>query len=110
MNATASPFNAFTLPNGVRLKNRIVKSAMSDSLGDGRGNPTEPQKRLHERWAEGGVAASIIGEVQGNPRFAKKPGNLVLKEGSDHALFIDLAQRGTSHGAQLWLSSVMPVR
>ena len=102
---TSSPnlFNPFTLPNGVRLKNRIVKSAMSDSLGDGRGNPTNAQIRLYERWAEGGVAASIIGEVQGDPHFAERPGNLVLNEGSDHALFTDLAQRGTSGGAQLWL-------
>ncbi len=29
------------LPCGVQLKNRLIKSAMSDSLGDGAGNPTE---------------------------------------------------------------------
>ena len=38
------------LPCGVRLKNRILKSAMSDSLGDGVGNPTAAQMRLYERW------------------------------------------------------------
>ena len=41
------------LPCGVTLKNRLVKSAMSDSLGDGTGNPTDEQIRLYERWGRG---------------------------------------------------------
>jgi 2,4-dienoyl-CoA reductase-like NADH-dependent reductase (Old Yellow Enzyme family) len=94
---------SFRLPCGVLLKNRIIKSAMSDSLGDGRGDPTEAQVRLYERWAEGGVAAMIIGEVQFSSDFAEKPGNLILAKGSDGGKFKELAQRGSSNGAQLWL-------
>ena len=52
-----SLFDPLELPCGTVLRNRIVKSAMSDSLGDGQGNPTEEQMRLYQRWAEGGVAA-----------------------------------------------------
>jgi 2,4-dienoyl-CoA reductase-like NADH-dependent reductase (Old Yellow Enzyme family) len=37
------------LPCGVVLKNRLIKSAMSDSLGDGAGDPTGEQIRLYER-------------------------------------------------------------
>lgn len=96
-------FEPLVLPCGVVLKNRIIKSAMSDSLGDGRGDPTDTQIRLYERWAEGGVAAMIIGEVQGSPHFAEKPGNLVLRSDSDLALFRQLAHSGKSNGAQLWL-------
>jgi len=76
---------------------------MSDSLGDGCGNPTNAQIRLYERWAEGGLAVSIIGEVQGNPDFAEKPGNLVLAPGAELDRFELLAKRGTVDGAQLWL-------
>jgi len=76
---------------------------MSDSLGDGCGNPTGAQIRLYQRWAEGGVAAMIIGEVQISPYFAEKPGNLVLHPNSDSAHFRELARKGTSNGAQLWL-------
>ena len=54
-----------TLPCGVTLRNRIVKSAMSDSLGDGTGHPTDVQIRLYERWSEGGLAAAIIGATVG---------------------------------------------
>lgn len=102
MSAENKIFTPLTLPNGTQLKNRIVKSAMSDSLGDGRGNPTGAQMRLYERWAEGGAAASIIGEVQGDPLFAERPGNLVLNGASDREAFARLARRGGSHGARLW--------
>lgn len=96
-------FTPLTLPNGVALKNRLIKSAMSDSLGDGRGNPTEMQRRLYERWARGGAAAAIVGEVQGDPRYAEKPGNLVLDETADGDAFRALAHRGSVDGTGLWL-------
>ncbi len=96
-------FQPLELPCGAILKNRIAKSAMSDSLGDGRGDPTHAQIRLYERWAEGGLAVSIIGEVQGSPHFAEKPGNLILDPGSDLERFRALACAGATNGAQLWL-------
>ena len=100
---TPTLFTPLTLPNGRVLKNRIIKSAMSDSLGDGQGNPTSAQMRLYERWAEGGVAVSIIGEVQGDPRYPEKPGNLVLDDKANAAAFRELARRGSAQGAHLWL-------
>ena len=66
-------FEPVDLPCGVTLKNRIAKSAMSDSLGDGTGHPTPGQIRLYQRWADGGVAISIIGEVQGTSDYAEIP-------------------------------------
>lgn len=91
------------LPCGVVLKNRIAKSAMSDSLGDGTGHPTAEQIRLYQRWADGGLAVSIVGEVQGSADYAEKPGNLVLDENSDFDRFQELARAGQSNDAQLWL-------
>jgi len=95
-------FEPLDLPCGVTLKNRIAKSAMSDSLGDGTGHPTAEQIRLYRRWAGGGVALSIIGEVQGSPNYAEKPGNLVLDQASDPERFRDLARQGGEDGTQLW--------
>src|SRR6056297_1973831 len=46
-----SLFRPLELPNGTILKNRLVKSAMSDTLGDGWGNPTPEQGQLYETWA-----------------------------------------------------------
>lgn len=96
-------YEPIELPCGVVLQNRIAKSAMSDSLGDGRGNPTAAQSRLYERWAEGGLSLSIISEVQGNPTVAEKPGNLVLRPDSDLTAFENLARLGSKNRTQLWL-------
>ncbi|MEM7058881.1 MAG: NADH:flavin oxidoreductase/NADH oxidase family protein [Pseudomonadota bacterium] len=90
------------LPCGVQLKNRLIKSAMSDSLGDGAGNPTDAQIRLYERWAKGGAALSLIGEVQTSPHFPEKPGNLVLVRDADLPALKELARRGSANGAHIW--------
>lgn len=90
------------LPCGVILKNRLAKSPMSDSLGDGLGNPTKAQIRLYEKWARGGVALSFIGEVQGDPHFPEKPGNLVLGADSNLSLFQSLSSRALIEGTHLW--------
>ncbi len=90
------------LPCGVQLKNRLIKSAMSDSLGDGRGNPTGAQMRLYERWADGGTALSLIGEVQVVPDYPEKPGNLVLVPDADLTAMQALARRGAANGAHIW--------
>jgi 2,4-dienoyl-CoA reductase-like NADH-dependent reductase (Old Yellow Enzyme family) len=96
-------FSPFTLPCGTTIKSRLIKSAMSDSLGDGTGHPTNAQIRLYERWAEGGIAASIIGEVQGLSGFAEKPGNLVLNSNSDLDRFKQLSDRAQTNDSLLWL-------
>ncbi|MEM9426032.1 MAG: NADH:flavin oxidoreductase/NADH oxidase family protein [Pseudomonadota bacterium] len=102
--AQTSPLaQPLTLPCGATLKNRIAKSAMSDSLGDGAGNPTDDQIRLYGRWAKGGLALSIIGEVQATPHFAEKPGNLILNGHSDRDMLKRLANAGASDNAHLWL-------
>ncbi|MEJ7799621.1 MAG: hypothetical protein WKF60_03825 [Ilumatobacter sp.] len=90
------------LPCGVVLKNRLVKAAMSDSLGDGAGRPTDQQIQLYRRWAAGGAALSLVGEVQVDYRYPEKPGNLVLGAGADNSLLRRLADAGSVDGAQIW--------
>ena len=75
---------------------------MSDSLGNGQGDPTEAQVRLYERWAEGGAAVSIIGEVQGDPRYPEKPGNLVFGPHTDPRAMESLVSRAVVEDAHLW--------
>ncbi|MEH6633166.1 MAG: hypothetical protein V7776_20310 [Halopseudomonas aestusnigri] len=94
--------DSIELPSGAVLKNRLAKSPMSDSLGDGEGNPTDVQIRLYEKWATGGVALSIIGEVQGDPRFPEKPGNLVLGKQANHQVLRSLTSRASINGAHIW--------
>ncbi len=98
-NALQSPLE---LPCGAILKNRIAKSAMSDSLGNGEGAPTETQCRVYERWAEGGAALSLIGEVQVDPRYPEKPGNLAFGTHTDRQAVQSLVDRSAIAGAHLW--------
>jgi 2,4-dienoyl-CoA reductase-like NADH-dependent reductase (Old Yellow Enzyme family) len=90
------------LPCGAIIQNRLVKSAMSDSLADGEGNSTNAQARLYERWAESGIGLSIIGEVQVDPLFPEKPGNLVLSADSDLKALHSLVSRSSINGAHIW--------
>ena len=94
--------NSLALPCGAILKNRMAKSAMSDSLGDGKGNPTESQIRLYLRWALGGAAISFIGEVQGDPRYPEKPGNLVLGAHSNESKLRNFTRRAVRDDTHLW--------
>jgi 2,4-dienoyl-CoA reductase-like NADH-dependent reductase (Old Yellow Enzyme family) len=75
---------------------------MSDSLGTGEGAPTDAQTRLYERWAEGGAAVSIVGEVQVDPRYPEKPGNLVLGPHTDQQAIELLVSRAVIKGSHLW--------
>ncbi len=75
---------------------------MSDSLGDGAGRPTDEQVNLYRRWAAGGAALSLIGEVQVDYRYPERPGNLVLWPGADKDRLRRLADAGATEGAQIW--------
>ncbi len=90
------------LPCGVVLKNRLVKAAMSDCLGDGAGRSTDAQVELYRRWSRGGAALSLIGEVQVDCRFPEKPGNLVLDPCVDLARLRRLVVAGSVDGALIW--------
>lgn len=91
------------LPCGAIIKNRLAKSAMSDSLANGNGKATQAHARLYERWAQNDVALSIIGEVQGSFQYPEKPGNIVLNTDKNQEKMRELAKRGTINGAHLWV-------
>lgn len=93
---------SFDLPCGATIKNRLIKSAMSDGLADGEGNPTECQIRLYQRWAEGGVGLSIVGEVQVDPNYPESPGNIVLGDHSNYESLQALTSRASINGAHIW--------
>ncbi|TDO99761.1 NADH:flavin oxidoreductase/NADH oxidase family protein [Marinomonas balearica] len=95
-------YQPLCLPCGTVLKNRIVKSAMSDCLGDGEGNATEAQARLYERWALGGVGLALIGEAQILPDAPESPANLVLNAQTDIESLQRLTKKASTNQMHIW--------
>lgn len=93
----------FRLPNGVRIPNRLAKSAMSEALGTMGNRPTVRLERLYERWSEGGIGLSITGNVMIDRRAIGEPGNIVIEDESDLPALRRWAAAGTRHGGQLWM-------
>lgn len=107
MNQSLSPAQvlsqSFTLPNGAVIKNRIVKSAMSESLATYDNRITPELVRLYERWAEGGTGLLITGNVMIDRRALGEPGNVVLEDDRDMVMLKAWARAGTRNGTQLWM-------
>lgn len=93
----------FTLPNGVVVKNRLFKSAMSEALGTIDNHVTPALVRLYGRWADGGVGILVTGNVMIDRRALGEPGNVVLEDERDLALLQEWAAAGTRNGASLWM-------
>lgn len=93
----------FTLPNGAVIRNRLVKSAMSESLGTYDNHVTPELVRLYGRWAAGGTGLLITGNVMIDRRALGEPGNVVLEDERDMELLKAWARAGTQNGTQLWM-------
>lgn len=86
-----------TLPNQTILKNRIVKSAMSETLADKENNPTEKHIHLYHRWAQGGSGLLISGNVMVDRDHLGEPGNVVIDENTDKSILKAWAKAGTEN-------------
>jgi len=80
----ASPL---TLPCGVTVKNRFGKAPLTEGLSDGLNRATGRHVELYGRWADGGAAVVVTGNVQVDRRYLERPGNVVIDgPQSDEAL------------------------
>ena len=94
--------SAYTLKNGQVIKNRLIKSAMSEQLGTRQHNPTQGLATLYGRWAEGGIGLSMTGNIMIDRTALGEPKNVVLDEQSDLAPFKEWATAGKQNKAQIW--------
>jgi 2,4-dienoyl-CoA reductase-like NADH-dependent reductase (Old Yellow Enzyme family) len=87
------------LPNGSILRNRIVKAAMSEALGDVQNDTTEGHIKLFNRWSKGGAAMLITGNVQVDRWHLEHAANIVLDDQSNMKRTKEFAQAAKSGGA-----------
>lgn len=92
-----------TLPCGAVLKNRLVKSAMSEALATLDHHPTERLERLYGAWAEGGIGLCVTGNVMIDRNALGEPGNVVIEDERDLEALRRWARAGTRNGTALWM-------
>jgi len=93
----------FTLPNGTVIKNRLLKSAMSEALGDRQRAATPELTRLYGTWADGGIGLCITGNVMIDRRALGEPGNVVIEDERHLAELQAWAKAATRNGTQCWV-------
>ncbi len=98
--------NELALPCGQRLKNRLCKAAMTEGVADADNRATGRHVTLYRRWANGGAAVLLTGNVQVDRRYLERAGNVVIdgeQDASQYAALESLAAAGTENDTQLWM-------
>ncbi|WP_459925019.1 NADH:flavin oxidoreductase/NADH oxidase family protein [Desulfatiferula olefinivorans] len=111
MNADTAILNQpLTLPCGAVIKNRIMKSAMSEIMGDKGHGPTPALFRLYERWARGGTGLLLTGNVMVDRRALGEPRNVVLEDDRHLDGLRRWAESATIGGTHAWVQLNHPGR
>lgn len=103
-------FQPLKLKNGIVVKNRFVKPAMSEVMGDDNYRPTEAIINLYRNWALGGTGLLITGNVMIDSNALGEKGNIVIENEKDLALLKRWADAGKINGAQTWVQLNHPGR
>ncbi|EFV11831.1 NADH:flavin oxidoreductase/NADH oxidase family protein [Segniliparus rugosus] len=69
-----------TLRCGQTLPNRLMKSALSEGLGNLAGAPSSRLLGLYERWSLGGYGLVVTGNIMIDRRHRVEPGNVVVED------------------------------
>jgi 2,4-dienoyl-CoA reductase-like NADH-dependent reductase (Old Yellow Enzyme family) len=103
-------FNPLTLQNGVVIKNRIYKPAMSETMGDKNFAPTKKLVSLYRTWAQGGTGLLITGNVMIDSHARGEVGNVVIENDQNMEMLKQWALAGKINGTQTWVQLNHPGR
>lgn len=88
---------------GVTIRNRFMKSAMSEGMAFRLNVPAEDLIRLYERWSEGGAGLIVSGNVMVTRDALGEPGNVVLEDPGSMDAFRRWAKAGKKEGNEFWM-------
>lgn len=94
---------SYTLKNGTVVKNRLLKSAMSEALGEPEGAPKPDLTTLYGVWANGGIGICITGNVMIDHRAIGEPGNVIIEDEVHLPALQKWAKAATQHNTQCWV-------
>jgi 2,4-dienoyl-CoA reductase-like NADH-dependent reductase (Old Yellow Enzyme family) len=101
---------ALTLPCGHQIPNRLVKAAMTEGLADAHDNPTARHHRVYSRWARGGAALLLTGNIMIDRRYLERAGNVVIEDVAVLPHLREWARVVHEGGSQLWAQISHPGR
>ena len=103
-------FEPLSLPNGVRIANRICKAAMEENLCDAGQIPGQKLERLYQHWSVGGVGLILTGNVMVSADALTGPGGVVLQKSQPLEPFKRWASAAKSGGAKVFMQINHPGR
>jgi 2,4-dienoyl-CoA reductase-like NADH-dependent reductase (Old Yellow Enzyme family) len=95
--------NPISLQRGAPIKNRLMKSAMSEALGTTDNRVTERYTVLYRAWAKGGIGLLITGNVMIDRRALGEPNNIALEDDRDMPLLKEWASAASENGTHCWV-------
>jgi 2,4-dienoyl-CoA reductase-like NADH-dependent reductase (Old Yellow Enzyme family) len=103
-------FSPLVLQSGARLRNRVAKAAMEESMAGSAQLPDERLISLYRRWGAGGAGLLITGNVMVHAEALTGPGGVVLDDRAPLEPFTRWAEAGKAGGAAMWLQLNHPGR
>ncbi|MEV6276173.1 nitroreductase family deazaflavin-dependent oxidoreductase [Nocardia sp. NPDC051832] len=95
---------------GQVLPNRIMKSALSEGLGNSELAPDERLERLYRRWGAGGFGLVVTGNVMVDSRHLGEPGNVAIEDERHLDALTRWAKAGKEGGTPVWVQLNHPGR
>src|SRR5258706_6371321 len=103
-------FSPLVLRSGARLRNRIAKAAMEESMAGSAQLPEEGLISWYRRWGAGGAGLLITGNVMVHAEALTGPGGVVLDDRGPLEPFARWAEAGKAGGATMWMQISHPGR
>lgn len=91
------------LPCGAVVKNRFLKSAMSEILGTPEFAPSNALSILYSKWADGGTGLLVTGNVMIDHTALGEPMNVVIEDERHLSALEKWATAGKKNGSHIWV-------
>ncbi len=92
-----------TLPCGAKLKNRLVKSAMTERISNTNFEPTKGHEKLYKDWSNTGAGLLITGNVVIDRKHLESAGNVCFDDEDMLPKISSWAKASKSNDNHVWI-------
>ncbi len=98
------------LPCGVRIPNRIGKSALSEGMAHLEGRPSPALFKLYEEWGKSETGIIFTGNVMVDRKHLVNANVMIAEDDAFLDEYTELASKAQANGSQLWMQINHPGR